>query len=199
MPLHTFPVGPLGANCYLLTAGGGAVLVDPGGDAGALCRAMEELAVTPAAILLTHGHFDHVEGVAGLRAAFPGLPIYIHPADVSPRPGQFTWTGLPGWLPLSDDQKLTFGEIQLSVIHTPGHSPGSVTFRWGDRLFTGDTLFQGSMGRVDFPGGDSRAMSASLRRLAALPGGLAVYPGHGPATTLEAERRTNPFLREAMA
>lgn len=199
MELYTIPAGPLGANCYLLASGGVRLLLDPGGDAPALAHACRQLGGAPTAILLTHGHFDHVGGVAGLTGLFPGLPVYIHPGDVQAAPSQFSWTGVPGWLPLSDNQKLSFGDIQLEVIHTPGHSPGSVTFRQGDALFTGDTLFRGSAGRVDFSGGDSRALLASLARLGSLKGDLRVYPGHDAPTTLDQERRTNPFLREAMA
>lgn len=201
MNIHTLPAGPLRANCYLLRSGRSraGVVIDPGGDAGRLLHEMEAMAMEPAAILLTHGHFDHTGGIDGLLARFPHLPVYLHPGDVSQAPSQFTWSAAPTWKSLSDNQKLSFVDIQLTVIHTPGHSPGSVVFRCGDALFTGDTLFRGSMGRVDFPGGDARAMLASLARLGALEGDLRVYPGHDVSTTLELERATNPYLREAMA
>lgn len=198
MDIRTLPAGPLGANCYLLSSGSAGVILDPGGEAGRIARECGAMKMAPAAILLTHGHFDHVGGVEELTRLFPGLPVYIHPGDVQEGPSQFSWTGIPGWHPLSDNQALSFCEIELKVIHTPGHSPGSVVFRWEDCLFTGDTLFRGSIGRTDLPGGDGRAMLASLERLAGLEGDFQVYPGHDVPTTLDWERRANPFLREAM-
>lgn len=198
MDIRTLPAGPLGANCYLLSSGSAGVILDPGGEAGRIARECGAMGMAPAAILLTHGHFDHVGGVEELTRLFPGLSVYIHPGDVQEGPSQFSWTGIPDWQPLSDNQALSFGEIELKVIHTPGHSPGSVVFRWEDCLFTGDTLFRGSIGRTDLPGGDGRAMLASLERLAGLEGDFRVYPGHDAPTTLDWERRANPFLREAM-
>lgn len=201
MHIRALPAGPLGANCYLLRSGRGraGVIIDPGGEADRIAQACEAMDMAPAAILLTHGHFDHTGGVDGLLARFPNLPVYLHPGDVSQAPSQFAWSAVPSWKPLSDNQELLFDDIQLTVIHTPGHSPGSAVFRCGDALFTGDTLFRGSMGRVDFPGGDPRAMGSSLARLGALEGDFRVYPGHDVSTTLDRERAANPYLREAMA
>lgn len=201
MELHTLPLPPLGANCYLLKATGRSdgLIIDPGGASDAVIDACTRLGMTPKAILLTHGHFDHVGGVSGLLAAFPDLPVYAHAGDVSPVEGQLTWQSVPSWVELHDNDELSLAGIQLQVLHTPGHSKGSVVFRAEDSLFTGDTLFCGSMGRTDFPGGDAGEMVSSLRRLGELEGDFTVYPGHDRATTLAAERQHNPYLREAMA
>ena len=200
MDLHIIPLPPLGANCYLLKqpARPDGLIIDPGGAPQAVLDVCTQLDMTPAAILLTHGHFDHVGGVAGLVEAYPNLPVYAHRGDVSDIPGQLTWRPVPSWVELHDNDTLLLAGIQLSVLNTPGHSQGSVVFQVEDCLFTGDVLFRGSMGRTDFPGGDMSQMAASLRRLGNLSGDFKVYPGHDRSTTLDAERATNPYLREAM-
>ena len=195
MEVRCLSLPPLGANCYLLANGPQGLVLDPGGAPEAVAAACGELGLTPAAILLTHGHFDHVGAVAALAERWGGLAVYCHAADVSDAPGEFTWQKLPTWKPLAEGQTLALAGLELNVLHTPGHSPGSCCFLAGDCLFTGDVLFRGSMGRTDLPGGDDGQMAASLKRLAALPGDYRVYPGHGPATTLDQERARNPYLR----
>jgi len=191
-------------NCYLAAdeSSRKAAIIDPGdGDARTLAtigHLLTDGGFTLSAILLTHGHFDHVGGVAELRRRFPGVPVYLHPLDAERNDGELFPTGnLGALLPLSDGQKLTIGNMTLEVIHTPGHTEGSVCFRCGNTLFTGDTLFRGSCGRTDFPGGSWDNLMASLRKLSQLEGDYQVLPGHDAATTLEAERQRNPFLAAA--
>ena len=197
MHITTLPLGPLGANCYIVSDGACCAVIDPGDNGPALHDALRELTVS--AILLTHGHFDHVGGVRALQAE-TGAPVYLSSHDLSLPPDLSG--GLPAAftdLSLDPASTITVGSITFDVLETPGHCPGSVCF-WAkdgqeEALFTGDTLFQGSMGRTDFPGGDLTAMQLSLQRLSQLPPSLAVYPGHGPASTIGDERRWNPFLR----
>ena len=196
MEIHRLPLPPLGANCYLVQKGDRGFLVDPGGAAETVIQACNELGFTPEAILLTHGHFDHVGAVAELVEHWPDLPVYCHVNDVSDVPGDFTWLKGPTWKPLTDGQILDLAGLQIETLHTPGHSPGSCCFLVGGHLFTGDVLFRFSMGRTDLPGGDNGQMTASLKRLAALPGDYQVYPGHDSPTTLDHERGHNPYLYE---
>ncbi len=199
MTVRCFPVGPIQANCYLVMGESPSqgVVIDPGGDAEFLISQCEKMNMTPAAILLTHGHFDHVGGIDGLRERWPDLPVYIHPDDVGQMP-QFQWQGTGDVRELADDQNLKLAGLSVHVLHTPGHSPGSVVLVLGNALFTGDTLFAGSMGRTDLPGGDERQIMTSLKRLGELDGDFTVHPGHMEVSTLENERNGNPFLRHAL-
>ncbi len=199
MELHRLPLPPLGANCYLICNGARGLILDPGGDAQLVGKACRELGMTPAAILLTHGHFDHVGALSELLDAWPDLPVYCHDADLSETDEELfplaRQLGSHPHYPLADGQVLEPAGLQIEVLHTPGHSKGSCCFRLGDTLFTGDTLFRFSMGRTDFPGGDAEEMAASLKRIAALDGDLNLYPGHDAPTTLSAERAHNPYLK----
>jgi glyoxylase-like metal-dependent hydrolase (beta-lactamase superfamily II) len=189
--------------------------VDPGGDVDHILRVVDQLGVRVKAIVATHGHPDHVMGVGELRAR-TGAPFYIHPADEfllktleeesmeeSLRRLLF-WTPLPPEPPeefrpdhpLEDRGHLTLGAVKLTVLHTPGHSPGSICLHTSGHLFTGDTLFAGSVGRTDLPGGDPQALARSLHKILTLPDETQIYPGHGPTTTLREERHTNPYLKE---
>lgn len=203
MELHRLPLPPLGANCYLVQNGPEGLVIDPGGDAGVIETTCRELGMAPAAVLLTHGHFDHVGALSALLNVWPELPVYCHSADLSEtNPELFPLQRQLGdrpHRPLADGQVLELAGLRVEVLHTPGHSKGSCCFRVGDALFTGDTLFRFSVGRTDLPGGDPGEMAASLARLAALTGGLAVYPGHDAPTTLAAERAHNPYLKGAPA
>jgi glyoxylase-like metal-dependent hydrolase (beta-lactamase superfamily II) len=216
-----FPAGAFAANCYLVAPAPGeeCVIIDPGQDAE---RGIEELLdryrLKPIAVLLTHGHVDHMWSVAPVCGA-KGIPAYIHPDDramlADPARGmslmakqQFlggmTFSEPDDVKVLGDDEIVPLAGLDFRVGHTPGHTPGSVTFRSAsegtggqedlDALFTGDLLFAGSIGRTDLPGGDHEAILRSLARTLTLPDATVVLPGHGPATTIGDERTTNPFL-----
>lgn len=200
MILRSLAVPPIGANCYLVKSDTtpAGVILDPGGAGASILAECEKIGMTPAAILLTHGHFDHVGAVEELLRVYPDLPVYIHPADVGTQQPDLQFPGCATQKPVGEGDTLTFNGLTISILHTPGHSPGSVVYKIEDCLFTGDTLFAGSMGRTDFPGGSFQEMTRSLRRLAALEGDFKVYPGHMEPSTLETERATNPYLRQAV-
>ena len=206
-----FPAGAFAANCYVVAPARGAecVIVDPGQDAQ---QGIDELLLRyrlkPIAVLLTHGHIDHMWSVAPVCGA-KGIPAYIHPDDrelladpakgLSLAVGQQLFGGITFTEPddvreLADGSALSLAGLDFTVRHTPGHTPGSVTFGSENGLFSGDLLFAGSIGRTDLPGGDHQAMLRSLARTLTLPDDTLVLPGHGPQTTIGAERRTNPFL-----
>lgn len=202
MKVNMLQVGSIETNCYLLEdeASRQAAVIDPGGDAPEIIKALEGAELRY--ILLTHGHYDHTGGAAALLEAFPGAALYIHRADFQDvDPSLFPLrTQVQGTNFYDEGDWISFGEdrIRLQVLHTPGHSEGSVTLRCGELLFCGDTLFAGSCGRTDFPGGSMRLMMASLRRLGQLEGDLQVLPGHMETSTLAAERQYNPYLRQAL-
>ena len=202
MQISVLPLGPLGANCYVVAdeAAKLCAVIDPGGEGEQVATAIANLGLTVQAILLTHGHFDHVGGVQALRDA-TGAPVYMDKKDAS-LPPQLSGDQPTDFHDLAVEQPKPVGAITFEVLETPGHSEGSVCFLCreegaDDVLFTGDTLFQGSMGRTDFPGGSMGEMMESLKKLSDLPGDYRVYPGHGGETTLDQERHYNPYLREA--
>jgi glyoxylase-like metal-dependent hydrolase (beta-lactamase superfamily II) len=207
-----FPAGSFAANCYIVASGPGAecLIIDPGQDAEAgIAEVLAEYRLQPVAVLATHGHLDHIWSVAPVCDA-RDIPAYIHPADrellTDPAKG-FSLTGgqqLFGGitfsepdevLELTDGMTLDLAGISLVVDHAPGHTPGSVTFRLPETLFTGDLLFAGSIGRTDLPGGDYQTILDSLARVCLpLPDETVVLSGHGPQTTIGAERAANPYL-----
>ena len=203
MKVKVMQVGPIGTNCYILEddTTGKAAVIDPGDEAGRILKVLEEDKVEVEYILLTHGHYDHTTGVPELHRALPQAKIYIHKADANGAGSQLFPLAkqVEGLLYYDDGDKLTLGSLTIEVIHTPGHSKGSVTLKVGDVLFSGDTLFAGSCGRTDLAGGSYAEIMASLKRLGELEGDYHVCPGHDITSTLEQERRSNPFLREAMA
>jgi hydroxyacylglutathione hydrolase len=210
-----FPAGMLACNCYVLAqrAGADAIVVDPGQRAiGPLRRILDENRLTPAAVLLTHGHIDHIWSAQKVADAY-GCPTYIHPEDrfmlsdpikgFGPRIGQIAFGALfrepKQVLELDrDGDKLDLGDTVVTVDHTPGHTRGSVVFRVpGDSevVFTGDTLFRQSVGRTDLPGGSGRDLLGSIMtKLMVLDDDTVVLPGHGEKSTIGFERRANPFL-----
>ena len=202
MQVKVLQVGPIGTNCYLLEDEKAhvAAVIDPGDEAGRILQVIKDDGVDVKYILLTHGHYDHTTAVPELHQALPQAEIYIHKADANgagsrlfPLAGQ-----IPDLKFYDEGDALTLGELTIQVLHTPGHSKGSVTLKVGDVLFCGDTLFAGSCGRTDLAGGSYAEIMASLKKLGQLPGDYHVCPGHDVTSTLERERRSNPFLREAM-
>ena len=205
-----FTVGPVQENCFIVRTAGSdrAVIVDPGDEAERLIEALRGLKITTVeAILLTHTHFDHVGAVAPVASA-TGAPVYCPELEVQVLANINDYVRWPGFGPFESydaDHTIKGGEtlelagITFEVIFTPGHSPGHVTYAARDEgaMFSGDVLFQGSVGRVDLPGGDWPTLLASIESLiAAYPDETIVHPGHMGLTTLGQERATNPFLRE---
>ena len=200
MKIIDLQVGPIMTNCYILceeTAKLCAV-IDPGDEPERICRAIRESGCTPTMILLTHGHFDHYTGVAGVLEQYPDLPVYIHEKDVQDGGRgmdlKFPRLGEKHQRYYREGDVLHLGCLSIQVWETPGHSAGSVCLIVADVIFSGDTLFCGSCGRTDFPGGSTPDILRSLSRLARLEGDYRVYPGHEEFTTLERERRSNPYM-----
>ena len=213
MLIAGFPAGSFATNCYVVAPGPGeeCVIIDPGQDAEpGVTELLAEYRLRPVAVLATHGHVDHIWSVAPVCGA-QGIPAYIHPADRALlsdpakgfplQVGQQLFRGLTFTEPddviaLADGMTLRLAGVELVVDHAPGHTPGSVTFRTPEQtLFSGDLLFAGSIGRTDLPGGDYPTILDSLSRVClVLPDDTHVLPGHGPQTTIGAERAANPFL-----
>ena len=194
MKIQKIPVGMLQENCYFVSdEDGETAVIDPGDEAELLLARLERGGLTPRCILLTHGHFDHVGAAAPLAERYH-CPVYLHEADRA-LPERLTGGALPQTQALHEGDELAVGALRFRMLETPGHSAGSVSLLCGDALFSGDTIFAGgSWGRTDFPGGSEPAIRASLRRLAALPPQTRVFPGHGPETTIAAERACDPFM-----
>lgn len=224
MLIAGFPAGPWGTNCYVVAAGPGSecVVVDPGKDAAAgVAEVVREHRLKPVSVLVTHGHIDHMWCVAPVAGSYDAT-AYIHPADrhllsdpmsgLSPETagmllgGTYEFAEPDQVEELTDLQRLELAGIEFVVDHTPGHTPGSVTFRTpyeasgpSEVLFSGDLLFAGSIGRTDLPGGDHPTMLRSLTaKVLPLADDIAVLPGHGEQTSIGRERATNPFLLELL-
>lgn len=222
MLIAGFPAGPWGTNCYLaaVSSGNECVVIDPGKDAAAGVAALvREHRLKPVAVLVTHGHVDHMWSVAPVAGTYDAT-AYVHPGDrhllADPLAGisaetaamllgdNHTWAEPDDVRELVDGAVLELAGLTITVDHTPGHTPGSVTFRAPYRagevsevMFAGDLLFAGSIGRTDLPGGDLSVMQESLRsKVLTLGDDVAVLPGHGAQTSIGAERRTNPFLQD---
>jgi glyoxylase-like metal-dependent hydrolase (beta-lactamase superfamily II) len=196
------PVGMLQVNCYLVwhersLAG---YVIDPGGEPEKVVQAVRDCGMRPVAVLLTHAHVDHISGVTGVAEAL-SIPVYVHGADRemygSPDNALLPWLPAAENLPAPVDEPPAIEGLEMRVIETPGHTPGGVCYYFPDSetLFSGDTLFQNSIGRTDLPGGSlPRLMQSIENELATLPPQTKVYPGHGPSTTIAAEAAGNPYL-----
>ncbi len=194
MTVKCLPLGAYQTNCYLAWGDDSdtCVVIDPGYEAKTVLQEAKQLGKTICAILLTHGHFDHVGAVKAM-AKETGCQVYLHEGDLS-LPGIFTAGPLHYTRLYKEGDRLSLAGLELTVLHTPGHTPGSVCLMCEDTMFSGDTLFMDSCGRTDLPGGNTAAILRSLSRLAALEGDYRVLPGHGPSTTLENEKKYNPYL-----
>jgi glyoxylase-like metal-dependent hydrolase (beta-lactamase superfamily II) len=211
--IRAFPLGETETNAYLVSGASGdpkgCWIVDPGVDPSSLVETVRREGLEPRAIVLTHAHYDHIGGVDEVERAFGRLPIHLHAAEEAfceePMLNLSVFLGTPIVCrapdhALAEGSDLSLGESHWRVIHTPGHSPGSVCLvdEAHEVAIVGDLVFAGSIGRTDFPTSDPEAMRRSLARiLEELPDTMTLLPGHGPATTLAAERRRNPFLQPA--
>ena len=207
MKLKTIVVGPFEVNCYLYLdeASGDGVIIDPGSEEARIIDTVEQLQMTPRAIFLTHGHGDHIAAVKPVKEHFD-IPLYIGRGEekllADPAANLSEAVGTPLVVPepnfvLRDEQAVKVGPVAFRVLATPGHTAGGVCYldEAANLVFTGDTLFWGSVGRTDLPGGSSEMLLRSIReKLLTLPDQIICYPGHGPQTTIGAERTNNPFI-----
>ncbi len=203
LQIKRMQVGQIGTNCYLLEDPDAKLcaVVDPGDNADGIDREIRKAGLSLSMVLITHGHFDHVLGLPGLLAKWPDVPVYVHKREVNwdGRGDQYMLLApVPNIKTVGEGDVIDFSGHPIQVLHTPGHSPGSLCFLVGDILFAGDTLFAGSCGRTDFIGGSVGQILASLKRLAGLEGNLRVCPGHERLTSLDAERASNPFVLQAL-
>jgi glyoxylase-like metal-dependent hydrolase (beta-lactamase superfamily II) len=206
MNIESITVGEFQANCFIVWAeSSSAIVIDPGADPDIIMQFLKTNHISPSLYLLTHGHYDHVSAIGDLYRLMPA-PVALHKDDLK-------WTfsednQMPPFynvpqkpkepiIDLIDGIERSDANLKYKVIHTPGHTPGSVCFYFigHNTIFTGDTLFAGSVGRTDLHGGNSRKLQSSLEKIETLPDSTIIYPGHGPATTLLQEKKTNYFLR----
>ena len=197
MLIKPLPVGQLETNCYVVTDEN--AVIDPGDESNTILDYIEDNKLSCKAILITHAHFDHVSAVNAMLEA-TGAELYMCEKDL-----ELAKTGASGrFTPpenthfYKDGDEVKVAGLTFKVMETPGHTPGGVTLRCGEALFTGDTLFRGSCGRTDLPGGDMRAELRSLKRIASLEGDYEVYPGHAESSMLSIEREHNPYVRHAL-
>ena len=201
MKIHTLPLGAYQTNTYIVEKGGRCVIIDPGYEAETILAFLSTRGLTTDAVLLTHGHFDHVGAVEKIMSE-TGCALWMSQRDWAQKPNFLTARLYP--LANCDFTEVQFCEngeqitaagLTFTVLETPGHTWGSVCYLCGDAMFSGDTLFAGSCGRTDLPGGDWDTIAESLKRLAALESNYTVYPGHGNSTTLAYEKQYNPYMR----
>jgi len=203
--INELVVGPLMSNCFVVGCEKTkeAVVIDPGGDADRILSSLKASGLTVKYIINTHGHFDHVSGNGPLKDA-TGAAILIHPLDAAMLPklsSNAAFFGIsvdnspPSDQTIEEGDSVSFGEIHLKVLHTPGHTPGGISLYANGIVFVGDTLFSGSIGRTDFPGGDFNTLISSIRtKLFKMDDDVRVLSGHGPETSIGSEKRFNPFV-----
>ncbi len=201
MKYRRIVVGSLETNCYLLINKNQCVIIDPGAEANKIIDEIESLELKPIAIILTHGHIDHCSGVKEIKNLYK-IPDYLHKGDdkvitsfISKEYAKMLNLPMPiKPKNLINEGDYKIGEFKLKIIHTPGHSPGSISIKANNLLFTGDTLFQGSIGRTDLPGGDYNKIQESLKKLMKFNNDTIILSGHGEITTIGQEKQLNPFL-----
>ncbi len=208
LKVNTYPLGPIQTNCYIISdESGNCLIMDPGEESGRIINKVKSKELTPVAILLTHAHFDHIGAVDSIRDRYT-IPVYIHEEEQGwlsdPRlNGSAKYPGLPDVRTrkadklISDEGMMIVGPFEFEVRHTPGHSPGSVSYIFGSSRFAivGDTLFQQGVGRTDLPGGNTGILLTSIHdKLLSLDDDFIIYPGHGPSTTPGEEKDLNPYL-----
>ena len=208
--IEALVVGDYQANCYLVTDGAELLIIDPGDEAERIAEVIARRKLEPRLLVNTHSHIDHIGGNLGLKERFPQLKICAHSAD-APALGKplknlsilqgRMYKSPPAEIVLEDGQELALGKLRFKIIHTPGHTPGGISLYCAEGLgdgpvvFTGDALFAGGIGRSDFPGGDGELLVKSIReKLLTLPPFTRVFSGHGPDTTIQDEKESNPFL-----
>lgn len=206
MEVQLFVLSIFETNCYIVSGNcpGKCFIIDPADESGKIINYLKEKDLIPEAILLTHGHYDHFLAVPDLQKKWPDLPVYCHKKDCPAATEEYdadmgrvypTVSAFSGIKHIKENDELCIAGFKIKVMETPGHTPGSVTFFVENAMFTGDTLFPGSIGRTDFAGGSEKQMANSLRRIAKIEGDYDVYPGHETITTLKAEKKYNPYLR----
>jgi len=211
MKMFRMVLGPIGTNCYLVADdNGNAVVIDPADSADKILEQAKRSELNIKAVLLTHGHPDHIGGVQGLKKALPDVPVIIGKEDAyrlvnAPRlimwPEAFeleNYTGLKADRETFDGDVIEVGDLKFDVIHTPGHTEGGVCYACDESLFTGDTLFQFSIGRTDLSGGSYPVLKESLAKIAKLKKDYAVLPGHGEYSSLDVEKKYNPYMQDVL-
>ena len=206
MKVVRIPAGIYAANCYLVYSEDNkeAIVIDPGGDEDDILTQIKNLGLDVKYIILTHGHGDHIAGVNGIKD-YTKAPLAIHKEDeYLLKDGRSNLSSMMAMgtveitadILLNDGDKISFGGLTAEVIHTPGHTPGGISIKIGDSIFTGDTLFAGSIGRTDFPKSSFEAIMDSIKnRIIIYPEDTIVYPGHGPSSTIKNEKESNPFIK----